>query len=89
MEAGHGCSNISFQTDEVGSNLVRTQPSGDADVKQTLILVKIDAGAYVWCIADGRFWCTDSSTGGGGGGGDPGPSAQSVHQCDSLSWDAS
>ena len=47
MEAGHGCCNISLQTDEVGSNLVRTQPSGDADVKQTLILVKIDAGAHM------------------------------------------
>ena len=47
MEAGHSCCNISLQTDEVGINLVRTQPSGDADVKQTLILVKIDAGAHM------------------------------------------
>ena len=42
-----GIVNISLQTDDVGSNLVRNQPSADADVKETSVLVKIDAGAHI------------------------------------------
>ena len=40
-----------LKADEVGSNLVRKHPGGDADVKQTLILVKIDAGAFTYGAA--------------------------------------
>ena len=60
--------NISLQTDDVGSNLVRNQPSADADVKETSVLVKIDAGAHISAgallMAVWWFWCID--TGGGG-----------------------
>ena len=50
--ADGGCSqlncNISLKADGVGSNLVRKHPGADGDVKQTSMLVKIDAGAFAY-----------------------------------------
>ena len=40
--------NISLKADEFGSNLVRKHPGADGDVKQTSMLVKIDAGAFTY-----------------------------------------
>ena len=86
MHPVHSWPHISLQIDEVGSNLVRNQPSTVADVKQTLILVhdyeqmKIDAGADsagaygASLMAVWWFWCIDS----GGGGGDPGASGKEI-----------